>query len=61
MGPKLQPGMTLAIEPMINAGTKNVKVCSDGWTTITRDGKKSAHFEHSILITDEGYEILTKL
>ena len=61
MGPVLQPGMTLAIEPMINAGTKNVKVCSDGWTTITRDGKKSAHFEHSILITDEGYEILTKL
>ena len=61
MGPILQPGMTLAIEPMINAGTKHVKVCSDGWTTITRDGKKSAHFEHSILITDEGYEILTKL
>ena len=61
MGPVLQPGMTLAIEPMINAGTKSVKVCSDGWTTITRDGKKSAHFEHSILITDEGYEILTKL
>ena len=61
MGPILQPGMTLAIEPMINAGTKYVKVCSDGWTTITRDGKKSAHFEHSILITDEGYEILTKL
>ena len=61
MGPVLQPGMTLAIEPMINAGTKNVKVCSDGWTTITRDRKKSAHFEHSILITDEGYEILTKL
>ena len=61
MGPVLQPGMTLAIEPMVNAGTKNVKVCSDGWTTITRDGKKSAHFEHSIVITDEGYEILTKL
>ena len=61
MGPVLQPGMTLAIEPMVNAGTKNVKVCSDGWTTITRDGKKSAHYEHSILITDEGYEILTKL
>ena len=61
MGPVLQPGMTLAIEPMINAGTKSVKVCSDGWTTITRDGKKSAHFEHSTLITDEGYEILTKL
>ena len=61
MGPVLQPGMTLAIEPMINTGTKHVKVCSDGWTTITRDGKKSAHYEHSILITEEGYEILTKL
>ena len=61
MGPILQPGMTLAIEPMINAGTKYVKVCSDNWTTVTRDKKKSAHFEHSILITDEGYEILTKL
>ena len=60
-GIELKTGMTLAIEPMVNAGTKNVKVCSDGWTTITRDGKKSAHYEHSILITDEGYEILTKL
>ena len=61
MGPVLQQGMTLAIEPMINAGTKNVKVCSDGWTTITRDKKKSAHFEHTILITNDGYEILTKV
>ena len=61
MGPILQAGMTLAIEPMINAGTKHVKVCSDGWTTITRDKKKSAHFEHTVLITNEGYEILTKL
>jgi len=60
-GPILQPGMTLAIEPMINAGTRYVKTCSDGWTTITRDKKRSAHFEHTILITDTGYEILTKV
>ena len=60
-GPLLQPGMTLAIEPMINAGKKYVKVCSDGWTTVTRDKKISAHFEHTILITNEGYEILTKV
>jgi methionyl aminopeptidase len=46
---------------MINQGSKYVKVCPDGWTTITRDGRKSAHFEHTILITDEGYEILTKI
>ena len=60
-GPLLQPGMTLAIEPMINAGTKKVKILSDGWTTITSDRKKSAHFEHTILITDDGCEILTQL
>ena len=60
-GPVLQPGMTLAIEPMINAGTKNVKTLSDGWTTITSDRKKSAHFEHTILINDDGCEILTQL
>ena len=60
-GPLLQAGMTLAIEPMINAGTKKVKILSDGWTTITSDRKKSAHFEHTILITDDGCEILTQL
>lgn len=60
-GPKLKSGMTLAIEPMINLGNKEVKVLSDGWTTITRDKSLSAHFEHTILITDDGYEILTKL
>jgi len=57
----LKPGMTLAIEPMINLGNKEVKVLSDGWTTITRDKSLSAHFEHTILITETGYEILTKL
>ncbi len=55
----LKPGMTLAIEPMINLGNKEVKVLADGWTTITRDKSLSAHFEHSILITKNGYEILT--
>jgi len=55
----LKSGMTLAIEPMINMGAKEVKVLSDGWTTITRDGSLSAHFEHTILITEDGYEILT--
>ena len=52
--------MTLAIEPMINLGNKDVKVLADGWTAVTRDKSLSAHFEHSILITDTGYEILTK-
>jgi methionyl aminopeptidase len=60
-GPKLKSGMTLAVEPMINLGNKEVKVLSDGWTTITRDKSLSAHFEHTILITDDGYEILTTL
>jgi len=53
--------MTFAIEPMINLGNKEVKVLSDGWTTVTRDKSLSAHFEHSILITKTGYEILTTL
>ncbi|MBN2540915.1 MAG: type I methionyl aminopeptidase [Bacilli bacterium] len=57
----LKSGMTLAIEPMINLGNKEVKVLSDGWTTITRDKSLSAHFEHTILIKDDGYEILTTL
>ncbi|MGE4571409.1 MAG: type I methionyl aminopeptidase [Candidatus Izemoplasmatales bacterium] len=59
-GPRLKSGMTLAIEPMINLGNKDVKVLADGWTAVTRDKSLSAHFEHSILITDTGYEILTK-
>ncbi len=60
-GITLRKGMTLAIEPMINAGRKEVKVLSDGWTTVTVDKSLSAHFEHTILITDTGYEILTKV
>lgn len=60
-GVLLKKGMTLAIEPMINYGNKEVKVLSDGWTTVTRDKSLSAHFEHTVLITDTGYEILTQL
>ena len=59
-GIRLLPGMTLAIEPMINLGTHKVKTLSDGWTVKTADGKCSAHFEHSIAITTSGPVILTK-
>lgn len=58
-GPRLTPGMTIAIEPMVNEGTGKVKVLKDGWTTITADNKLSAHFEHSIAITKSGPVILT--
>ncbi len=57
--PKLRPGMTLAIEPMVNAGRPEVDVLKDGWTVVTRDGSQSAHFEHTVLITDGEPEILT--
>ena len=58
-GPRLRSGMTLAIEPMINAGTANVRLLEDGWTVCTADGMPSAHFEHTVLITKEAPEILT--
>jgi methionyl aminopeptidase len=58
-GPKLKPGMTLAIEPMINMGTASVRLLEDGWTVCTADGLPSAHFEHTVLITDHDPEILT--
>ncbi len=58
-GPRLVPGMTLAIEPMVNAGVYDVKVLKDGWTTVTADGKLSAHYENTVLITDGEPEILT--
>ena len=58
-GPRLLPGMTLAIEPMINMGSADVEVLRDGWTTVTKDGKLSAHFEHTIAITKDGPVILT--
>lgn len=59
--PRLRPGMVLAIEPMINLGTKGVKVLRDGWTVVTIDGEPSAHFEHTIAVTPTGIEILTQL
>ena len=58
-GPRLLPGMTLAIEPMVNAGTHDVRILKDGWTTVTADGKLSAHYENTVLITDGEPEILT--
>lgn len=58
-GPRLRSGMTLAIEPMINMGTWKTKVLADGWTVVTADGKISAHYEHNIVVTEEGAEILT--
>ena len=59
-GPRLKPGMVLAIEPMINAGAPEVKVLEDGWTAITVDGSVSAHFEHTVAITWDGPVILTR-
>jgi methionyl aminopeptidase len=59
-GPRLKPGMVLAIEPMVNAGTRYVKTLADDWTVVTVDGKMCAHFEHTVAITENGYEILTK-
>jgi methionyl aminopeptidase len=58
-GPKLKPGMTLAIEPMINLGVEGVRILDDGWTVVTADGKPSAHFEHTILVTENEPEVLT--
>ena len=58
-GPKLIPGMTLAIEPMVNLGGEGTKLCDDGWTVVTSDGAKSAHFENTVLITDSKPEVLT--
>ena len=58
-GPRLAEGMVLAIEPMVNAGKPAVKVLADGWTAVTRDGSLSAHFEHTVVVTKDGHEILT--
>ena len=60
-GPRLSEGMVLAIEPMVNAGDAAVKVLGDGWTAVTRDGSLSAHFEHTVVVTRDGCEILTLL
>ena len=60
-GPRLMPGMTLAIEPMVNLGAAAIRVLSDGWTVVTKDGKPSAHYENTILITNGDPEILTPI
>jgi methionyl aminopeptidase len=60
-GPRLRAGMVLAIEPMVNAGTHEVYTLANGWTVVTRDKKPSAHFEHTVALTDNGPEILTLL
>ena len=61
LGPRLAAGMTLAVEPMITAGRAKIRVLPDGWTVVTEDGSISAHYENTILITPDGYEILTRL
>ena len=58
-GPRLRPGMVLALEPMVNAGGFEVETLDDGWTAVTQDGSLSAHFEHTVAVTEDGPEILT--
>jgi methionyl aminopeptidase len=60
-GPRLRAGMVFAIEPMVNVGGPEIRVLEDQWTAVTADGSLSAHFEHTILITENGPEILTKM
>lgn len=61
LGPKLKPGMVLAIEPMVNLGGRQVRTLEDNWTVVTVDGSLCAHFEHTVAVTQNGYEIFTKL
>ena len=58
-GPELNPGMTFTIEPMVNAGGRHVKLLPDGWTVVTKDHSLSAQWEHTILVTEDGFEVLT--
>lgn len=60
-GPRLLPGMVFAIEPMVNIGTEKVRMLDDEWTAVTADGELSGHFEHTVLITENGPEILTRI
>jgi len=60
-GPVLKPGMTFAIEPMVNAGGPEIRVLDDGWTAVTSDNSLSAHYEHTIVVTEDGFELLTVL
>ena len=59
-GMELRAGMTLTVEPMVNAGKRNVRLLPDGWTVVTKDHSLSAQWEHTILVTEQGYEVLTK-
>jgi len=59
-GPRLKPGMVLAIEPMVNIGERYVRTLADNWTVVTQDGSWCAHFEHTVAVTADGYEILTR-
>lgn len=58
-GPRLREGMVICIEPMLNYGTANVEILDDDWTIVTADGEKAAHYEHTVLVTHDGYSILT--
>lgn len=58
-GPDLRPGLVIAVEPMLNLGGEETRTLADGWTVVTDDGSRSAHFEHTIAVTDEGHEVLT--
>ena len=60
-GPRLLPGMVCAVEPMVNVGSERVKMLEDEWTAVTEDGELSAHFEHTVLISEAGPEILTQV
>ena len=59
-GLTLQPGMTFTVEPMINAGKPGIRELADGWTIVTKDHSLSAQWEHTVAVTDSGYEVLTK-
>jgi methionyl aminopeptidase len=58
-GPALKPGLTLALEPMLTAGEEATRVLADDWTVVTADGTLSAHFEHTVAVTEDGHEVLT--
>ena len=59
-GLKLEPGMTFTLEPMINAGRRHVRLLNDKWTVVTKDHSPSAQWEHTILVTDDGFDVLTQ-
>ena len=58
-GPVLKPGMVICIEPMLNLGKADIGILDDDWTIVTEDGLPAAHYEHTVLVTEDGYEILT--